>query len=128
MVGCTKTVQINKAKIKWPCGTTQSKDFVDLKYFAHNQAIVDVLNANFYLDIELEFMQMSTMLSDDIPTYQLQIGIWYKRNHINNVYDNDSHDLIEVNSTCCKMLGRKWLIGCTVIHRNGWLQCYMKEG
>ena len=57
--------QINKAQVLCDINAQQDADFVT--YFAHNQAIVDVLNSSFQVNIIDELREGLNTLTEDIP-------------------------------------------------------------
>ena len=76
--------QINKAQITCPEDHEADEEFKT--YFAYNQAVADVLNSTFDLDISQELAEF-TKLSEDIPMYNLPTLNWFPidQNEFENV-------------------------------------------
>ena len=72
--------QINKAQITCPEDYEADEEFKT--YFAYNQAVADVLNSTFDLDISQELSEF-TKLSEDIPTYNLPTLNWFPIDKMN---------------------------------------------
>ena len=87
--------QINKAQITCPEDYEADEEFKT--YFAYNQAVADVLNSTFDLDISQELAEF-TKLSEDIPTYNLPTLNWFPidQNEFENVYDTGT-PVVEVS-------------------------------
>ena len=80
--------QINKAQLQ--CDENEQQDSKFTTYFAHNQAIVDILNHTFQSNIVDQLKQGINMLTEDIPKLNLPELQWYTRTEeeLQRVYDN----------------------------------------
>ena len=80
--------QINKAQVQCEIDAQQDADFVT--YFAHNQAIIDVLNSSFQVNIIDQLRKGLNTLTEDIPRLNLLELQWYKPNEaeLQRVYDS----------------------------------------
>ena len=80
--------QINKAQVLCDINAQQDADFVT--YFAHNQAIVDVLNSSFQVNIVNQLREGFNTLTEDIPRLNLPELQWYKpsEEELQRVYDS----------------------------------------
>ena len=80
--------QINKAQLRCEQGDQQDSDFIT--YFAHNQAIVDVLNDSFQVTINDQLKEGMSALTQDIPKLNLPKLKWYipTEEELQRVYDN----------------------------------------
>ena len=80
--------QINKAQLRCQEDEQQDSDFVT--YFAHNQAIVDVLNYSFQVKIIDQLKDGMSTLTEDIPKLNLPELQWYTPTEaeLQWVYDN----------------------------------------
>ena len=99
---CSLTVayeyQINKAMLQCTSDQQPASNFVT--YFAHNQAILDVLKSPHDIDISNQLgMQLGT-LTEDIPQFNLPELKWYRINEddVPHVYSNTS-DVVDVELT-----------------------------
>ena len=80
--------QINKAQVECEDDGHQDTEFVT--YFAHNQAIVDVLNYTFQVQIISQIAEGTSTLTEDIPSLNLPELQWYTPSdeELQRVYDN----------------------------------------
>ena len=80
--------QINKAQVECEEDGHQDTEFVT--YFAHNQAIVDVLNYTFQVQIISQITEGTSTLTEDIPSLNLPELQWYtpSEEELQRVYDN----------------------------------------
>ena len=80
--------QINKAQVLCDINAQQDAEFVT--YFAHNQAIVDVLNSSFQVNIIDQLKERFNTLIEDIPRLNLPELQWYKpsEEELQRVYDS----------------------------------------
>ena len=80
--------QINKAQLSCEQNEQQDSDFVT--YFAHNQAIVDVLDYSFQVTITDQLKEGMSSLTEDIPKLNLPELQWYTPTEaeLQRVYDN----------------------------------------
>ena len=66
---CTLTAgyeyQVNKAQVE--CTNDESPDSDFITYFVHNQAIADVLSAQFQIDLPSELKEKAELLTENIP-------------------------------------------------------------
>ena len=92
--------QINKAQVQCKNGIIPDSDFVT--YFVYNHAIIDVLNALFYVDLPAHLQESLDKLTEDIPQYNFPDLQWFPtvENQLPNVYDTGTAvvqvDLIEM--------------------------------
>ena len=83
--------QINKATLQCSMDEQPSDDFI--MYFAHNQAILDVLKHAHGIDISNQIGKRIGMLTEDIPQYNLPELKWYRvsEDDVPHVYNNASN-------------------------------------
>ena len=94
--------QINKAQLQ--CNADEQKDSKFTTYFAHNQAIVDILNYTFQSNIVDQLKQGINTLTEDIPRLNLPELQWYTptEEELQRVYNNTA-PVVDVKLT--KFLG-----------------------
>ena len=89
---CTLTAgykyQVNKAQVE--CTNDQSPDSDFITYFVHNQAIADILSAQFQIDLPKELKEKADMLTKNIPQYNLPDLNWYepKMAEFDNIFNS----------------------------------------
>ena len=90
--------QINKATLQCTSDQQPSSDFVT--YFAHKQAILDVLKSSHDIDISNQLGIQLGMLTEDIPQFNLPELKWYgiNKDDVPHVYSNTS-DVVDVELT-----------------------------
>ena len=99
---CSLTVayeyQINKATLQCSTDEQPSDDFIT--YFAHNQAILDILKHAHGIDISNQIGKQIGMLTEDIPKFNLPELKWYRvsENDVLHVYNNASN-VVDVEFT-----------------------------
>ena len=83
--------QINKATLQCPLDDQPSDDFIT--YFAHNQAILDVLKHYHDIDVLNQLGKQIGMLTEDIPQFNLPELQWYRvmDDDVPHVYNNASN-------------------------------------
>ena len=99
---CSLTVayeyQINKATLQCSTDEQPSDDFIT--YFAHNQAILDILKHAHGIDISNQIGKQIGMLTEDIPKFNLPELKWYRvsEDDVPHVYNNASN-VVDVEFT-----------------------------
>ena len=92
---CSLTVaygyQINKATLQCSLDNQPLDDFVT--YFAHNQAILDVLKHSHDTDVSNQLGRQIGTLTEDIPQFNLSELQWYRvtDDDVPHVYNNASN-------------------------------------
>ena len=90
--------QINKAHLQCSLDNQPSNDFVT--YSMHNQAILDVLEHSYDIDVSNQFGRQIGMLTEDIPQFNLPELQWYHDtdDDVPHVYNNASN-VVDVELT-----------------------------
>ena len=90
--------QINKATLQCSTDEQPSDDFI--MYFAHNQAILDILKHAHGIDISNQIGKQIGMLTEDIPQFNLPELKWYRvlEDNVPHVYNNASN-VVDVELT-----------------------------
>ena len=99
---CSLTVayeyQINKATLQYSTDEQPSDNFIT--YFAHNQAILDILKHAHGIDISNQIGNQIGMLTEDIPQFNLPELKWFRvsEDDVPHVYNNVSN-VVDVELT-----------------------------
>ena len=99
---CSLTVayeyQINKATLQYSTDEQPSDNFIT--YFAHNQAILDILKHAHGIDISNQIGKQIGMLTEDIPQFNLPELKWFRfsEDDVPHVYNNVSN-VVDVELT-----------------------------